>query len=246
MKTVLSSLLHQGAVWRGDSLAQSEQPGLPSGFDALDRVLPGQGWSVGALTEILHGASGIGELALILPAIAAQTRQGRGVVLINPPYWLYAHAWAGQGVLLEHCLIVRPDNTKDVLWAAEQCLRSGACGLVVLWPEGRHREVAYKHLRRLQTAADTGQTAGLILRAAQAADSASPAPLRLRLNAVDDRLAVHILKRRGAPLSEPLLLAIRSTAHSGRKRKNSSPLPHAGEGLGERASPVERLYVAQS
>ena len=209
MKAALSSLLQQGAVWRGDSLAQSEQPGLPSGFDALDRALPGQGWPVGALTEILHSASGIGELALILPAIAAQTRQGRDVVLINPPYWLYAPAWAAQGVLLEHCLIVRPNNTKDLLWAAEQCLRSGACGLVVTWPEGGPREVAYKHLRRLQTAADTGHTAGLLLRAAQAADSASPAPLRLRLDVVGDRLAVHILKRRGAPLSEPFLLPVR-------------------------------------
>lgn len=214
----LSNMLQQGRVWRGDSLAQSEQPGLPSGFAGLDRVLPGRGWPVGALTEILHSASGIGELALILPAIAAQTRQGRSVVLINPPYWLHAPAWAAQGVRLEHCLVVRPGTAKDLLWSAEQCLRSGACGLVVIWPEIRQRDVAYKHLRRLQTAADTGHTAALVLRAARTADAASPAPLRLRLNAADDRLAVHILKRRGAPLSEPLLLAIRSTGHPKERR----------------------------
>lgn len=221
MKTALSEIMQHGAVWRGDHLAQTEQPGLSSGFAVLDHALPGQGWPVGALTEILHAAAGIGELALMLPAIAAQTRQGNGVVLINPPYWLYAPAWIAQGVVLEHCLVVRPTQAPDVLWAAEQSLRAGACGLVVVWPEVGRQHVTYHQLRRLQAAADTGHTAGLVLRAAQAATTASPAPLRLRLSATDAGLAVHILKRRGAPLAAPLLLPVQTL--SNRSANSSSP-----------------------
>ena len=37
---------------------------LASGFAALDRELPGGGWPCGALTELLGGLEGIGELQI--------------------------------------------------------------------------------------------------------------------------------------------------------------------------------------
>ena len=57
---------------------------LSSGFSDLDRVLPGGGWPIGALTEIMNSADeGIGELSLLMPAIAAASQSGQGVVLVN-------------------------------------------------------------------------------------------------------------------------------------------------------------------
>lgn len=212
MHSLLSEMLQHHAIWRGDDLAQTEQPGIPSGFAALDQALPGGGWPVGALTEILSNAQGIGELSLIAPAIAAQTRQGQGVVLINPPHWLYGPAWAAHGVALAHCLVVRPERANDVLWVAEQSLRAGACGLVVVWPEFKQYAPDYRVLRRLQTAADTGQTSGMVFRSERVAHEASPAPLRLQLAARASSLAVSIIKRRGTPLTHPILLPLRSEA----------------------------------
>lgn len=210
----LNTVLQHPAVWRGDRLAETERAGLPSGFSALDQVLPGAGWPVGALTEILHEQTGIGELSLLLPAIAAQTQAGRGVVLINPPHWLYAPAWAALSVNLAQCLVVRPERANDVLWSAEQSLRSGACGLVITWPEFHRYRPDYRVLRRLQTAAETGQSSGIVFRSANVAQEASPAPLRLQLTAVEEVLQVRILKRRGALLQQAVPIVLRSFAQA--------------------------------
>ena len=248
MHSLLTEMLQHHTIWRGDDLAQTERPGFPSGFAALDQALPGGGWPVGALTEILSDAQGIGELSLIAPAIAAQTRQGNGVVLINPPHWLYGPAWAAHGVALAHCLVVRPERANDVLWVAEQSLRAGACGLVVVWPEFKQYAPDYRVLRRLQTAADTGQTTGIVFRSAHVAHEASPAPLRLQLATCATSLAVSIIKRRGTPLPHPILLPMRSealrAAASTDQPMFASAAPQATPGAPSQAAPPRLRVVS--
>jgi len=65
----LSKLLENPRVWRGSSQVNT-RTGLASGFPRLDRCLPGGGWPLEALTEILIGQYGIGELRLLMPALA--------------------------------------------------------------------------------------------------------------------------------------------------------------------------------
>ena len=219
MNALLEQALQHAQVWRGDQLARSEQPGLATGFAALDAVLPALGWSVGSLTEVLCANQGIGELSLLAPSIAALTQRNEGVVLINPPYWVYAPAWAQCGINLAHCLVVRPDTANDVMWVAEQSLRSGACGLVLVWPEHPRYRPDHRALRRLQTAADTGATACIVFRGMAALKDASPAPLRLTLQAHQSQLSVHIVKRRGPPLDAPILLNVRPSYWEPRQTK---------------------------
>ena len=76
------------------------------------------------------------------------------------------------------------------LWAAEQCQRSGSCGAVLCWP----RQASDRALRRLQVAAETGQTLGFAYRPASAAHNPSPAALRLLL---EGPAQVRVLKCRG-------------------------------------------------
>ena len=45
--------------------------GLPTGYAALDRCLPGAGWPRQGLIEILSDQRGIGELQLLMPVLAA-------------------------------------------------------------------------------------------------------------------------------------------------------------------------------
>jgi hypothetical protein len=66
----LAQVLDRPDVWRGDTLARAPLPGVPTGFAELDRELPGGGWPRGGLTEILPLRRGIGELSLLLPALA--------------------------------------------------------------------------------------------------------------------------------------------------------------------------------
>lgn len=183
----------------------SGSPGTPSGFAVLDAELPGGGWPAGMLTEILPAHEGIGELRLLGPALAQLSREGRTIAWIAPPHTPYAPALAATGIDLSRLLIVLTRNQRDALWAAEQALRAKACGAVVLWVP-MNKTADYAALRRLQLAAEGNRGPAFIFRPVQAANTASPAALRLCLDAADNGLAVHILKRRGAPLTRPLLI----------------------------------------
>ena len=65
----------RGRIWRG-TCARSARVALPTGFAALDRYLPGGGWPLGPLIEVFVERYGVGELSLLMPALAALTDGG--------------------------------------------------------------------------------------------------------------------------------------------------------------------------
>ena len=68
----IDELLRHPGVWRArDQGGSSQPPGLPTGFSALDGCLPGGGWPRQGLIELLADSPGIGELSLLMPALAA-------------------------------------------------------------------------------------------------------------------------------------------------------------------------------
>lgn len=199
----LDAILHRHPVWRGASLASAARS-VPSGHAALDRELPGGGWPAGALTELLCARHGVGELQLVMPALAALTRAEGRIAWLAPPHLPYAPALAAAGLRLEFLTVVRAPGRRDALWAAEQVLRAGACRGLLLWLP----RAGYGELKRLAVAAEAGSAIALLFRPPQAAQDASPAPLRLMLEPDGAQLAVRILKRRGAQLAAPLRLTI--------------------------------------
>jgi cell division inhibitor SulA/protein ImuA len=124
------------------------------------------------------------------------------LVWIAPPHLPYAPALAAAGIDVANLVIVRTASPKETLWAAEQALASNACGAVLAWPQG----AKYAELRRLQIAAEGGRAPAFLFRVPEAASESSPAPLRIALGTSDGGLAVRVLKRRGAPLAQPILL----------------------------------------
>ena len=80
----LDAVLLHHPVWRGGALMQSVLQAVPTGYARLNRELPGGGWPAGALTEILCAGEGIGELQLVLPALAALSREGKRVAWLAP------------------------------------------------------------------------------------------------------------------------------------------------------------------
>jgi cell division inhibitor SulA/protein ImuA len=205
----LSDLLSQHPVWRGGALVQAPEA-VPTGYPALDRELPGGGWPRGALTEILGAQEGIGELQLVLPALAALTTSGRRAVWLAPPHLPYAPALAAAGVDLRHLAVVRAPGRRDALWAAEQVLRAGACHALLAWL----REPRYGELRRLAVAAGAAHSFTVLFRPREAAREASPAGLRIALDARGGRLAARLLKRRGAPAAAALELPVARPFHA--------------------------------
>jgi len=208
----LQELLAHPSVWRGRSRAAVET--LSTGFAALDAGLPGGGWPRHGLVEVLTPQPGIGELYLLLPVLASLSRAapGRWCTWVSPPHEPYAPALESHGVALDRMLVVRThsaaaaaktsqrrrgDGVHMDIWAHEQALRSGACGMVLAWLP----RVSPRAIRRLQLAAEQGRALGVLFRSQQFAHLASPAMLRVALEPVKEPgrhgARVTLLKSRG-------------------------------------------------
>ena len=230
----LEEILQRHPVWLGRA-PQLAAPALPTGFPALDAELPGGGWPRGAVTEILGSQHGIGELQLVLPALAALTWAGKRVVWLAPPHLPYAPGLAAAGINLSQLVVIRAPGRRDALWAAEQALRAGCCHALLGW----FRRAGYDDLRRLAVAAEGSAAWIALFRPREAAAESSPACLRLALESADapggDALSVRILKRRGLPAAAPLRLAVPRPAHALARSPLSRPAAgraRADRGLG--------------
>ena len=208
----LARLLEHPALWRGRSAARLST--LPSGFAPLDAALPGGGWPQVGLVEILISRLGVGELYLILPALASLTQriEARWCAWIAPrdPFAdggksdegsrarsslePFAPALATHGLNLARVLVAR---TESPLWACEQALRSGACDAAVAWMQ----RVPVRALRRLQLAAERGRTLAFVFRglSPHAVREPSAAMLRITVQPARAGARISILKSRGSP-----------------------------------------------
>ena len=164
-----------------------------SGWSELDRVLPGGGWPIGAVTELYCPVEGIGEFSLLLPLIVRLTAAGKRVVLVSPPHVPYSQALGERGVKLDKLVLLSPQSARDTLWAAEQTLRCTAVGLVVAWPQ----RAGDRELRRLALAAETAGSTMIVYRPAREARQFSPAALRILVQPAPSGLQLEIIKSRG-------------------------------------------------
>lgn len=185
-------------LWRGKQIAHHVHT-LGSGHENLDKALPGNGWPVGAVTELIHTTAGCGELSLLLPVLARLSQEGRWVTMVDPPWIPCPSALHGRGLTLEKLLVVQTQSRGESLWACEQVIRGIPGGALLAWPG----DLSFSELRRLQMAAGSTHKTVFLFRGRNALASSSPAALRLQLTADDGDLRIKILKCRGQrPLSD--------------------------------------------
>lgn len=195
-------------VWLADQLGTAAMARVQAtGHAGLDAQLPGGGWPVGAMTEVLQPAAGLHVWQLVLPALAQATAARPGaVVLVAPPYEPFAPALRAGGLDAARLCRVQTVSAAQALWAAEQALRCRDVQAVLAWLP----QAAPESLRRLQLAAAQMRQLLWVFRPARARQQASPAPLRLWVEAVDGsggaQIQVQVLKRRGPPMEQPLAL----------------------------------------
>ena len=198
-------------VWQADALASAPGRVLATGDTLLDAQLPGGGWPLGALSEILQPPGVHNEWRLLLPALA---RCGTGaVVLVGAPHMPFGPSLGAQGLLPQRLLWVAAHTGAQAgaqrLWATEQALRCADVDAVLAWLV----QVRPEQLRRLQMAAAEYDKLLFVLRPEQAQNESSPAVLRLwvaPLEDASDRLEVRALKRRGPPMDQPVHLSART------------------------------------
>lgn len=200
------------SLWLASQLARGAGEYVDTGYAALSEQLPGAGWPLGGMVELLLAQAGIGELRLLRSALLELA--SRRIVLVQPPYHPHMAGFEAMGVAARDLLWLRSSHTADALWATEQVLQSASCGVVLLWQQ----HVRTDALRRLHLAAQAGRSLFCLLRPLAQAQDASPAILRLTLRpapgmpaapgaaATLPRLRIDIIKRRGPPCTTPILL----------------------------------------
>jgi protein ImuA len=211
-------------VWRGRELAQAIENTVPTGHAALDAQLPGHGWPLGNLVEVLQQHSQRHVWQLVGPALArTMADNGEPAVLVHPPYQPFGPSLRAQGIAPEQLLCVQAEKVSARLWATEQALRCADVCAVLAWlPQARSED-----LRRLHLCAQSGEKLLVVFRGVDARDHSSPARLRLLVEGTEC-MEVSILKRRGPPLLQPLVLQgqpLRLSALLAARKSRRTPVP---------------------
>lgn len=169
---------------------------LSSGFEKLDRLLPGGGFSGGTLIEWL----GSGSLTLALTVGGRLVREGGALAMLSDRRTPFPPGLAGLGVPLDRVIVVRPGDRRLLLWAWEQSLRCEAITATI----GRLTESSDTVMRRLQLAVEAGGGIGFLIRSAEDETETMWSECRLLVRGLpsrDDsgvwRLGVELLRSRG-------------------------------------------------
>ena len=183
-----AGLLAHPSVWRGEPAAVNRSHRIRRARCRVARRRLAATWPRKSSRRLASA-----RLYLLLPVLAALSRAtpARWCTWVSPPHEPFAPALEAHGVALDRMLIVRcfqgltphdgkrrrSDGVHMGLWALEQALRSGACGMALAWlPRASPRAI-----RRLQLAAEQGRTLGVLYRSQRFAHLASPAMLRVLL-----------------------------------------------------------------
>ncbi|TVP84111.1 MAG: translesion DNA synthesis-associated protein ImuA [Thioalkalivibrio sp.] len=194
--SALEELLAHPGLWRGRGAGlPAAVPTRPSGFAQLDRALRG-GWPRGQLTELIGAPFGSGETRMLVPVLAACTRERRRVMLVAPPATPWIPGWRQLGVDPEQVFVIRAASEDDIIWSCEQILRHPETGVLLAWLQGSRSAP----LRRLRLAAGAGDACAFLYRPPAVAPQPSPAHLRIRWQADGDRLRLEVIKFTGGPI----------------------------------------------
>lgn len=192
---------------RLDGVRGRDEESISTGCSHLDKLFPRGGLLRGTLVEWLEedSGSGAGMLALM---VARQCSEGRAFVIMDRARRFYPPSVAPWGMALQNLLVLRPRSESEELWALEQVLHSPSVGAV--WaPLGR---IDVLEFRRLQLAAESGRTVGMLVRPAEVRGEPSWAEaqflVRPRASPAGWRLHVEVTRSRGGTSGRSVELEI--------------------------------------
>jgi hypothetical protein len=201
MNELIEHLKQKQWLWQGDKPTDTvlPTPSATTGFKALDQRLDGGLPDQGVID--LQSLSGIGELRLLLPHLR-HADDGRLIVFIQPPAALHAEALAAEQLDSNQTLLIHPKNSQHAFWAAEQCLKSGACSHVFLWCE----TVEIHQARRFQVSCEMGRCRHILLRHAHERIFSLPVSLSMCLSPNHHGIEAQITKRKGRWEPKPFVI----------------------------------------
>lgn len=203
--TTSSPTLDIPGVWRASDLAP-QWATTPSGFQALDQVLPGGGWPLAHLTSVQCPRPGL-EWRLLGTALQNASRRGV-VLLLTPPHRPHLGALVAMGFQMPNLWWLQTPMVHDLVWALERGLRCEHLAALVFWPSVHWPRAAWQRLQRACTQAVANPPPlvfavcpeGITLQQTRA-------PLQLSVTSLGALgLQVAVTKRPGPPLAHPLVL----------------------------------------
>ncbi|MBY5920067.1 translesion DNA synthesis-associated protein ImuA [Ferrimonas balearica] len=206
MEASVSHLLTRNDIWLASQNALREG-GIPTGFARLDQHLAQGGWPQHGVVELLGEAIGLSPL---LQPLLSQAEQSRWLLCVAPPLLPYGPGLQQLGVDLSRFVCVETPCEQERLWALEQALNSGRCGLVLAWLSAP----TVAQVRRLQLAAERGRCLLMLHLPEVLAEQPHPVPLRLQWAHASGGIRVTLLKQRGGWPRAPFLLPFREEGPS--------------------------------
>ena len=162
-------------IERGGAGAERHES-VPIGLAEIDVALPGGGLAAGAVHEVTGSAAG-GFATLLAGRFAGPVLW---CVMEHARAELYGPGLAAFGLDTRRLVVARCPSRQDMLWAMEEGLRDPALAAVIGEPD---RAIALTASRRLQLAAETGGTTGLVLRRGAEDGALSPSAVFSRWRA---------------------------------------------------------------
>ncbi|MDK9736620.1 translesion DNA synthesis-associated protein ImuA [Vibrio sp. D404a] len=190
MHELIKNLQDRQLIWKGLQPSTQGQT-LSTGYPELDNQLNG-GFPTHGVIEV-ESQPGLGEIRLLTPYLAQQNTQ-RLAVFINPPGNVCGEFFDAQGLPLNNILVITPNSDIEALWAAEQCLKSGACHSVLLWGT----ELEIHQTKRLQAASETGRCLQFHFKDSNHNQLSLPVSLSMKLSSHHLGLKVEVIKRKGS------------------------------------------------
>lgn len=179
-------------IWKGRDYIATSHEKITTGHHELDKALNGGLPNAGAIS-LATNYNGIGEITLFSNVLKQQQKTRKLTVFIRPPANING-PWLIQEKLDPKLVYqVNSGSEENTLWAAEQCLRSQACSVVMTWVSN----ITHKQARRLQVAAAQHQTLLILYRAALPQHQVMPMNVDLSMQCNDIQPVIHIHKQVG-------------------------------------------------
>lgn len=182
---------------------------IPLDRDGLGGLFPEGQLAAGSLVELLPRVSGAGAWTLALLLARHALGESKTLVITDPDRCFYPPAVRKLGIDLGRTILLRPRTAGEALLATAQALRSSAIGATV----GAFERLADRDGRRLQLAAESAGTLGVLLRPVSALGSPSFAAVRWLIDPLPSvhhrrRMRLEVIRCRGGQEGKTVCLEI--------------------------------------
>lgn len=188
--------LHHINAWEKRSTRCASRM-IPTGMDVLDGMLPDGGWPRAGVVEVTESGDRADAMELFMPALARVTHQGRGVVLVAPPYSARKRIFTDMAVNPVGVMQINTHPGRSTLWTVESLMESGDYGVIMAWP-GCNTELMDM---RLQKAATQGRVLCVLFRPLCQGRAVSAISVRLGVDVDDAGRTVYLVNGRGDRLA---------------------------------------------